>query len=115
MSSITSAPLPKSGPIQLIQHNDELAKTFGLQELPQAVDRAVHGVHEALPAAPLFAEPLPAAPERRDWVMLEVESGDGECSAQADLLLASTFLPEMLKCFLQGSPFSSVKRGSSVR
>jgi len=109
VSSITSAPLPKSGPIQLIQHNDELAKTFELKDLPKAVDRAVHGVHEALPAAPLCAEPLAAAPERRDWVMLEVESGDGECSAQADLLLASTFLPEMLKCFLQGSPFSSVR------
>lgn len=41
--------------------------------------------------------------------MLEVEAGDGGASAQADLLLASTFLPEMLKCFLEGSPFSSIR------
>jgi hypothetical protein len=106
VSSITSAPLPKSQvmPLRLVQNNDELAKTFDLVDLRQAVDRTVHGVHEALPA-----EPLHAAEQRSDWVMLEVETGEGDSSAQADLLLTSTFLPEMLKCFLQGSPFSSVR------
>ena len=113
VSSITSAPLPRSGPTQLrlVQHNDELAKTFDLIDLPKAVERAVQGVHEALPA-----EPLHAAAPRGDWIMLETESGEGHAgdgegraAAQADLLLASTFLPEMLKCFLQGSPFSSVR------
>ena len=95
--------------MRLIQPNDELARTFDLIELPTAVERAVHGIHDALPAAPLYAEPLHAGPQRDDWVMLEVERGDAEASAQEDLLLTSTFLPEMLKCFLQGSPFSSVR------
>ncbi|HEY6727576.1 MAG TPA: hypothetical protein VI197_26250 [Polyangiaceae bacterium] len=104
VSAISSAPLPRSGPIRLIQDNEELARTFALPELPAAVERAVHGVQLAL-----FDERLDAAAPRNDWVMFEVEEGDGGSEAQADLLLASTFLPEMLKCFLEGSPFSSIR------
>ncbi|HEU5072758.1 MAG TPA: hypothetical protein VFU02_01265, partial [Polyangiaceae bacterium] len=104
VAGITSAPLPRSGPIRLLQHNDELARTFALSELPEAVERAVHGIQ-----ASLLDERLEAAAPRSDWVMLEVEAGDGRAVAQPDLLIASTFLPEMLKCFLEGAPFSSVR------
>ena len=103
VSSITSAPLPRAGPIRLIQHNEDLERTFALSELPEAVARAVEGVQRSLPD-----EPLHAMAARSDWVMLEAEAGEDD-SAQADLLLASTFLPEMLKCFLEGAPFSSLR------
>ena len=104
ISAITSAPLPRSGPIRLVQHNEELARTFALSELPQAVERAALGVQRALPD-----ERLDVVAARNDWVMLEVGEGEGGAAAQADLLLASTFLPEMLKCFLEGAPFSSIR------
>lgn len=104
VSAITSAPLPRSGPIRLIQHSDELARTFELSELPAAVERAVLGVRGSL-----ADERLDATPPRSDWVMLEAEANDAGAAAQADLLLASTFMPEMLKCFLEGSPFSSLR------
>lgn len=104
VSGITSAPLPRNGPIRLLQHNDELARTFALSELPEAVERAVHGVRRSL-----LDERLEVAAPRSDWVMLEVEADDGQAVAQPDLLIASTFLPEMLKCFLEGAPFSSVR------
>jgi len=104
VSAITSAPLPRSGPIRLVQSNEELARTFSLSELPRAVERAVAGVQQALPA-----ERLDVAAARNDWVMLEVGEAEPAAAAQADLLLASTFLPEMLKCFLEGAPFSSLR------
>lgn len=104
VSAITSAPLPRSGPLRLVQHNEELARTFELSELPRAIERAVEGVHRSL-----LDERLEAVAPRSDWVMLEVDQGEAGAAAQGDLLLASTFLPEMLKCFLEGSPFSSLR------
>jgi hypothetical protein len=56
---------------------------------------------------------LPALPlcdlgDDEDWTMLEATpEPQDDHAAQEDLVLATTRCPEMLKCFLEGRPFSS--------
>jgi hypothetical protein len=58
---------------------------------------------------------LPAAPfselaGSEDWTMLEsTPEPRADYAAQDDLVLAATRAPEMLKCFLEGRPFSSAR------
>jgi hypothetical protein len=102
VQSIEVAPLPRKGPLKVVQPDSPSSDSFPLPELKLTMDRAVQSVLASLPDTPLCLQ-LP----KSDWVMLEAEPLDGATRAQSDLILASTFLPEMLKCFLQESPFAS--------
>jgi hypothetical protein len=104
---IDTAPLPRGGSLTLLQPSADAAKTFKLSELGLAIERAVAGVYATLPPAPLHLEP-----NLDDWVLLEAAPNPDEAGAQADLMFASTCLPEMLKCYLQEAPFSSLRFSS---
>ena len=102
LGDIDAEPAAGGGPLRVL--NTETAPTFPLAELPAAVSRAVEGLRAGLPE-------LPCAGISRDgWVLFEVEPDAAmDPPAQDDVALASSALPEMLKCFLEGSPFSSLR------
>jgi hypothetical protein len=102
IGTIDAEPAPRAGPLQVL--NTDAAPTFPLAELPAAISRAVEGLRAGLPE-------LPAGGIARDgWVLFETEpEAATDHAAQDDVALASSALPEMLKCFLEGMPFSSVR------
>jgi hypothetical protein len=79
--------------------------TLALDDIAPAVEAAIRGVTAGLPATPYHA-----LAEREEWTLLEAEPAlASDYAAQDDLVLCSTLLPEAIKCFLQGSPFSSCR------
>lgn len=107
---IDAEPLPRGGALRVVQR--DAAPRFPLAELPQAVARAVEGLARELPDLAGLTAP------REGWVLFESEpEACSEYAAQDDVALASGALPEMLKCFLEGAPFSSkrfVRGGARV-
>ena len=93
-------------------------RTLQLRELFDTVSAAVRGVLAGLPAyasaseSPSFEEQIVEgvannAP-REDWTLLEIEPmADTSGVRKDDLLLASTCTPELLRCYLDGSPCAS--------
>ena len=104
IQSIDVAPLPRESPLKVVQSRPSSTDSFPLSELELAIDRAVRSLLASLPETPLCEQGL-----KSDWVMLEAEPTEEATRPQADLIMASTFLPEMLKCFLQEAPFASVR------
>ncbi len=104
VQSIDVAALPRKSRLKVVQSGPPSAESFPLAELKPTIDRAVQGVLDSLPDEPLCRQ----AP-KSNWVMLETEPLDDSTEAQADLIMASTCLPEMLKCYLQQSPFTSAR------
>ncbi len=102
--SIDAAPLPRGGPLKLVQASDPIDRTFPLSELRSTIERSTRAIRDGLAPQPLWQQPAGA-----DWVLLEAEPHGSCVAAQEDLLFASTFLPEMLKCYLQDAPFSSLR------
>lgn len=94
---------PRGGPLPLLDARGARDHFLPLAELGATFERAIGGLYAGLPAEPFWS-----AGGEQLWTMLEAsaESAD-DYSEQDDLLLASTYLPEMLKCFLAGSPFAS--------
>jgi hypothetical protein len=93
--------------------------TLQLRELFDTVSAAVRGVLSGLPAYSSAGESswparqaiegvaTPDAP-REDWTLLEVEPmADTSGVRKDDLVLASTCTPELLRCYLDGSPCAS--------
>ena len=92
--------------------------TLHLRELFDTVSAAVRGVLAGLPAyvsdveSPSLEERIVegvanGAP-REDWTLLEIEPmADTSGVRKDDLLLASTCTPELLRCYLDGSPCAS--------
>lgn len=79
-----------------------------LSELFETVAAAARGVLSGLPDQS-FAERARAALDP-EWTMLEVEPlPDARGGRKDDLLLASTCTPELLRCFLDGSPCASAR------
>ncbi|HEX5100530.1 MAG TPA: hypothetical protein VFV94_13570 [Polyangiaceae bacterium] len=103
--SVTSLAAPRGGLLKIVQAAPDEGRFFPLSELEATVTAAIQGIHAGLPSEPLWklggeqrwylfeldVEPLPAYPE------------------QADVALVSTFLPELVKCFLSGGPFASTR------
>lgn len=121
--AIDALPLAGAGPLRLIQPGSDGPAGFPIAELRTAVERAIHGVVESLPVVPWCM-----APPEDDWVLFEVQSEPAEelgdmrpgvsaserpdqspAPAQSDLLFASTCVPELLKCYLEEAPFSSLR------
>jgi len=103
LGELSLEPAPRGGLLKVLDARAPSENFFPVEELPAAFDRAIAGLQAGLPEQPFWAlggEQL--------WTMLEASAERADdYPAQDDLLLASTYLPEMLKCFLSGSPFSS--------
>jgi hypothetical protein len=108
---------PRGGSLRVL---DPRAPRTSLQlrELFDTVAAAARGVLDGLPSAlagtasrpGLTPDALVAAADvaREDWTLLEVEPlADARGVRKDDLLLASTCTPELLRCYLDGSPCAS--------
>jgi hypothetical protein len=105
IGEVRVAPLPRQSLLRVIDSPRPEEQSFPLAELPEIVARAVAGLHGGLPDRPLWQ-----APPEDAWTMFELEPElTVDYAAQDDLAIASTLLPEMLKCFLSAQPFSSVR------
>ena len=105
LGDVSVVPAPRGGPLRVMQAGGDSSNFFPLSELAATFEAAVTGLHAGLPPEPLWQQ----GGEQR-WVLLEldVERADS-FPAQSDVALASTFMPEMLKCFLSGAPFASAR------
>jgi hypothetical protein len=105
LDQVTLEPAPRGGALSVLQSVPQEGSYFPLGELRWAVGAAVSGLYAGLPAEPLWA-----SGEEQRWTLLEldVERSD-DYASQADVALCATFMPEMLKCYLSGSPFASLR------
>jgi hypothetical protein len=103
VNQVTLEPAPHGGALSVLQSRPEAGSYFPLAELPAAVTAAARGLSAGLPGDPLWA----SGGEQR-WTLLELDVDPADDYArQADVALCSTFMPEMLRCYLYGSPFAS--------
>ncbi|HEX3597946.1 MAG TPA: hypothetical protein VHU80_22710, partial [Polyangiaceae bacterium] len=106
IGSVEVAPLPRGGSLRVVSDGATSPEaTLPLSEVLPAAEAAIRGLYSDLPETPYHA-----FCERAEWTMLELEpSVAADYGAKDDLALVSTMLPEATKCYLQGSPFSSVR------
>jgi hypothetical protein len=112
VGAVHAAPAPRGGPLRVLDaraparvHRDELP----LSALCSTVAAAVLGVQRGLPEQSWVQRSSSApASTSEEWTMLEVEPlPDATGVDKDDLMLASTCTPELLRCYLNGSPCSS--------
>jgi hypothetical protein len=105
IGDISVVAAPRGGPLRVVQARPDAGRFFALSELEAAVDAAILGLYAGFSPEPLWA----MGGEQR-WFLFELEVEPApEYPRQADVLLVSTFMPEMMKCFLSGSSFASVR------
>ncbi|MBX3182761.1 MAG: hypothetical protein KIT72_18790 [Polyangiaceae bacterium] len=105
VGNIGVAPGRKAASLMML--GSSAAEGAPLGELGGLVERAREGLREGLPTAPHRGE-------REDWTLLEASPAElGEALSgelpMADVLMASTACPELVKCFLEGLPVSSAR------
>jgi hypothetical protein len=102
--AVDVAPAPRPGSLRVLAAGATAPDpTLLLTDVKPAVEAAIRGVDASLPDKPYYA-----LGDRAEWTLLEAEPAVADdYVAQDDLVLLSTKLPEAMKCFLQGSPFSS--------
>jgi hypothetical protein len=97
---VDAEPLVGRGSLRVVQA--DAAQQLSLRELPESVGRAVEALAVGLPDLSSLGA------LREGWVLFETEpEAATDYTAQDDVALAGSALPEMLKCFLEGAPFSS--------
>jgi hypothetical protein len=118
IGAVHVTPAPRSGSLRVL---DPLAPrtTLNLSELFDTVAAATCGVLQGLPALPRTgdasvtarganATASATADAREEWTLLETEPlADTRGARKDDLILASTCTPELLRCYLDGSPCAS--------
>jgi hypothetical protein len=110
IGAVAVAPAPRGGPLRVVQSRPGDGHFLPLTELAAAIGAAVSGIHAGLPAAPLWS----LGGEQR-WYLFELDAGDdAEDAVESDVLLVSTFMPELLKSFLSGAPFASTRFSRSA-
>ena len=105
IGDIDVAPLPRGSDLLKVHdsHAPEEARTFSVAELADTVAAGIRGVIDGLPDRPCIESV--ASPE---WTLFELEPTPAvDYAAQDDLAMTATIRPEMLKCYLEGAPFSS--------
>ncbi|HVU02600.1 MAG TPA: hypothetical protein VHE30_12650 [Polyangiaceae bacterium] len=105
IGAVDVAPAPRGGSLRVLPSGATPPAETSITpaELLPAVEAAVRSVDAALPAVP-----YPLALEAPPWTLLEaVPEPADDYAAQDDVALFSTALPEGIKSFLEGSPFSS--------
>jgi hypothetical protein len=117
IGTVHATPAPRGGSLRVLDVNAPRT-TLRLHELFDTVAAAARGVLQGLPGEPHAwrarnADERDATDdddddERGDWTMLEVEPlADARGVRKEDLVLASTCMPELLRCYLDGSPCAS--------
>ena len=105
VDSVTSLAAPRGGLLKVVQATADDGRFFPLVELAPSVEAALQGIHAGLPSEPLWA----LGGEQR-WYLFELDVEPAHrYAAQSDVALVSTFLPELLKCFLSGASFASTR------
>lgn len=103
IGEVEVVPAPRRGPLRVLGSGDG-EPALGPEDLLATVSAARDGVWAELPAEPLFRT------EPGAWTLFELEpSGSSDLSRQDDLVLCTTCLPELIKCYLEEAPFSSVR------
>ncbi len=107
VSDVGVAPLAGGGPLRVVagpaSPSDE---HFPIADLPDVFDRAVAALYEGLDEQPLIR----ADDDRKGWTLFELDPDpDADYEEQNDLAVTTTRCPELLKCFLEGSPFASAR------
>jgi hypothetical protein len=117
IGAVHATPAPRRSSLRVLDINAPRT-TLQLHELFDTVAAAVLGVLQGLPeharAETNFAEPSAGKvggvdqDPRADWTLLETEPLDDASGLRKnDLVLASTCTPELLRCYLDGSPCAS--------
>lgn len=97
VGQVDAEPLMGTGRLRVLAPDE--TPTVPLSELAGTMSSAIESLRSGLP------EPL-----RDGWAMFETQPEQADdYQAQDDIVLASSALPEMLKCFLEGAPFSSLR------
>jgi len=105
VASVTSLAAPRGGLLKVVQARPDEGWFFPLPDLEATVQAAIQGIHAGLPSEPLWK----LGGEQR-WYLFELDVEPLPAyPAQADVALVSTFLPELVKCFLSESPFASTR------
>lgn len=104
VGAVDVGPAPRGGSLRVLESGATAPEpALTLADVRPAVEAAIAGVDAELPAAPHHE-----SEDGAEWTLLEAEPAPAsDYAAQDDLVLLSTLLPEAMKCFLQGSPFSS--------
>ena len=104
------AAAPRGGLLRVLDVSTP-RRELQLRELYETVAAGALGVLRGLPEQSWLEQsgaPPSATAAHADWTLLEVEPlGDAQGVRKDDLILASTCTPELLRCYLDGSPCSS--------
>lgn len=104
IGSVRVVPQPKGGPLRVLNDTGD-GPLLALEELAGSIGAAVDGCIAGLPERP-WCE----LSRSEGWTMFEAEPElSSDYADQDDVALATTVAPEMLKCFLEGAPFSSLR------
>jgi hypothetical protein len=104
IGAVEVAPAPRRGPLKLLPASTAAETGFELAELTASLDAAIAALSSSLPEAPLWSA------GGGDWTMFELDPEPAPDFAEKDdLVMAVTRVPELLKCYLEGSPFASVR------
>jgi hypothetical protein len=104
IGKVRAAPAPRQGPLRVLESKPD-PKQFPLSELGDAVAAAAAGL-----CAGLADEPFARRDLSGEWTLFELNPEPADDWAdEDDLVLATTCVPELLKCHLEKAPFSSVR------
>jgi len=116
IGAVHVTPAPRGGSLRVLDPHAPRT-TLNLSELFDTVAAAACGVLRGLPESPRAVDASVAtrggngttkADPRDEWTLLEIEPlADTRGARKDDLILASTCTPELLRCYLDGSPCAS--------
>lgn len=105
IARVDAVPAPRGGPLRVVADAPPEPAGFAIGELELALDAAIAAVTASLPDQPLWAA------GDGEWTLFELDpepAGD-DYPEKDDLVMAVTRVPELLKSFLEGAPFSSLR------
>ena len=117
VGAVHAAPAPRMPSLRVLDVRARQA-SLTIDDLFATVAAATNGLLEGLPDEPRLTPSLPPATSvdtplandtsQEEWTLLEVEPlAQDRGRRKDDLLLASTRTPELLRCYLDGSPCAS--------
>jgi hypothetical protein len=116
VGAVHVTPAPRGGSLRVFDPHAPRT-TLNLSELFDTVAAAACGVLQGLPESPRTGEATAPTRGRRgttttdareEWTLLETEPlANTRGTRKDDLILASTCTPELLRCYLDGSPCAS--------
>ena len=106
---VSATPTVRGGALTVLNTNAEERSALPIETLPDTVRAAIAGLKQGLP---VLAEPPTA--DHADWLLFELEPEPAaDFAAQDDLVVCSTRVPELKKCFLRAEPFFSGRFSNS--